>query len=111
MALRTGYAKYYGFSNNYLKDWPAVNENGDRWIVERGVKVLGCNSIGIESFYSADVGNVHHSILGTGICIVEELNLEDIADYGEKRWFFCWLPVLIKGAGGSFVRAVAKDFE
>ena len=109
MALRTGYAKYYGFNQNYLKDWPAINEDGAKWIVERGVKVVGCDSIGIESFYFPEGGNVHCTLLGAKVCIVEELNFEEIAEYGEKRWLFCWLPMLLKGAGGAFVRAVAID--
>ena len=112
MALRTGFAKYYGFNSNYLKDWPAINESGAKWIVERGVKLVGCDTLGIESFYFPEGGPlVHKELLGAKICIVEELNLEEIAPFGDKRWLFCWLPILLKGAGGSFTRAVAMDVE
>jgi kynurenine formamidase len=113
VALRTGYQKYYGFTQNYLKDWPAVDESGAQWLVDRKVKVYGCDTLGIESFYFPEGGpKAHKKILGAKICIVEELFLEEIGEFGEdKRWFFCWLPTLLKGAGGSFVRAVAMDVE
>lgn len=112
IALRTGYAKYFGYNQNYLKDWPAINDEAAKWIVERGVKLVGCDTIGIESYYFPEgAGKAHRTLLGAKICIVEGLNLEEIAKQGDRRWMFCWLPVLIKGAGGSFVRAVAMDVE
>ncbi|MGI5850196.1 MAG: cyclase family protein [Christensenellales bacterium] len=113
IAIRTGTDKYYGYNHNYMQDWPAINEDGAKWIVERGVKVVGVDSFGIETFHLPEgmPAKTHLTILGAKICIVEELNLEEIAQYGEKRWLFCWLPILIKGAGGSFVRAIAMDIE
>ena len=110
MALRTGDAQYYGRNRRYMKDYPAINVSGAKWIVERGVKVVGCDTYGIENFGLPDSGaRVHQTLLGAGVCIVEQINLEEIAPFGEKRWMFCWLPMLIKGAGGSLVRAVAMD--
>ena len=112
IAVRTGTGQYYGYNHNYMKDWPFINEEGAKWIVDKGVKVVGCDTLGIESFYMPEGGpKTHLTILGAGICIVEELNLEEIVQYGEKRWLFCWLPVLLKGAGGSFTRAIAMDVD
>lgn len=76
------------------------------------MKLVGCDTIGLEIFYFPEGGpKVHIKILEAKICIVEELSFEEIAAYGDKRWLFCWLPMLSKGAGGSFVRAVAIDLE
>jgi len=111
IALRTGYARYYGANKKYLMDWPALDESGVKWIIEHGVKVVGCDTIGIESFRFPNGPVVHHTLLGADILIVEELNLEEIVKFGTKRWLFCWMPVLLKGAGGCFARAVAIDCE
>lgn len=112
VALRTGYGQYYGFTRKYLYDWPAVDESGAKWLVERGVKVVGVDTLGIESYGFPKGGPVvHETILGAGIMIVEELNLEEIAPLGNKRWFFCWLPILLRDSGGCFVRAIAIDLE
>lgn len=112
VALRTGYAKYYGFNKKYLYDWPAIDESGAKWMVEHGVKVVGCDTLGVESFgFPAGGPVVHQTLLGSKILIVEELNLEEIVQFGSKRWLFCWLPLLLKGSGGCFTRAVAIDIE
>jgi len=112
IALWTGWQKYYGYNAMYLKDWPSIDESGANWIVEHGVKCAGCDTLGIERFgFPEGSALVHYKLLGEGVCILEELNLEEIGPMGDKRWLFCWQPVLLKGAGGSFARAVAMDVE
>ncbi|NLS45425.1 MAG: cyclase family protein [Firmicutes bacterium] len=112
VALRTGYGQYYGFNRKYLYDWPAIDKTGAEWMVERKVKVIGCDTIGIESYgFPAGGPVVHQTLLRANIMIVEELNLEEIVKFGTKRWLFCWLPILLQNAGGCFTRAVAIDVE
>lgn len=110
VALRTGYGAYYGFNRKYLMDWPAIDYSGAKWLVEHKVKVVGCDTIGIEEYGFKD-GIVHKTLLGAETMIVEELNLEEIAKFGSKRWKSIWLPILLKGGAGCFTRAIAIDDE
>ena len=50
IAVWTGNGKYYGYNHTYMMDWPAINEDGAKWIVDKGVKVVGVDSFGIETY-------------------------------------------------------------
>ena len=106
--LYTGRGKYRGFNEKYLKNWPSVDVTGARWIVERGVKIVGTDGLGIE-MYGFTTPEVHRTILGAEIPVVEEVYLEEIAPLGTKRWFFVCLPLLLKDAGGCLARVIAID--
>jgi arylformamidase len=112
VALRTGYGKFYGFNSKFIYDFPGIDSQSAKWFLDRRVKMLGVDTLGIErQDFPEGRGLAHETILGAGITIVEALNLEEIVHMGTKRWFFCWLPVLIQGAGGAFTRALAIDFD
>ena len=74
------------------------------WVVARGIKVLGCDLATPD-----DPGDmtrpVHLALLGRGILIIEELgNLEQLP---MPRFQFVGLPLKVRGATGSPIRAVA----
>lgn len=79
--------------------------SGAQWLLDRGVKALGTDTSILERD-NHDMGRpVHLYVLALGIPIIENLvNLEKI---GPKRFFFIGLPLRIKGASGSPIRAVA----
>jgi arylformamidase len=79
--------------------------SGAMWLLEKGVKALGTDTSILEKD-NQDMGRpVHLYVLGLGIPIIENLiNLEKI---GQKRFFFIGLPLRIKGASGSPIRAIA----
>ena len=106
--LYTGRGKYRGFNEKYLKNWPSVDENGAKWLVEHKAKIIGIDGLGIE-MYGFTEPVVHRTILGAGIPIVEEVYLEEIAKMGTKRWLFICLPLLLKDAGGCLARVIAID--
>jgi len=74
------------------------------WVVARGVKALGCDLATPDD--PRDMTRpVHLALLGRGILIIEELaNLEQLPAPGFQ---FVGLPLKIKGATGSPIRAVA----
>lgn len=74
------------------------------WAVARGVKVLGCDLATPDD--PRDMTRpVHLALLGRGILIIEELaNLEQLP---VARFQFVGLPLKVKGATGSPIRAVA----
>lgn len=73
------------------------------WVVARGIKVLGCDLATPDD--PRDMTRpVHLALLGRGILIIEELaNLERLP---AARFQFVGLPLKIKGATGSPIRAV-----
>lgn len=111
--LYTGWSRYRGFNKKYLKDFPALSEDGAQWLVDKGSKLIGTDALSIDLYgLPQDIGPIaHYIILGAGVPIIEELNLEQIARMGNKRWMFFCLPILLKGAGGSFARVIAIDEE
>lgn len=111
LMLYTGRGKDRGFNARYLKDWPGVDESGARWLVERQVKMVGTDSLAIEAYGFPPEGKPigHLTILGAGIPIIEEVFLEEIAPFGQKRWQFICLPLNLKAAGGSLARCLAID--
>lgn len=74
------------------------------WAVARGIKVLGCDLATPDD--PRDMTRpVHLALLGRGILIIEELgNLEQLA---VPRFQFVGLPLKVRGATGSPIRAVA----
>ena len=82
-----------------------VDETGAAWLLERGVKAVGIDI----AYFEGDLADlrrpVHMLVLGHGIPIVENLiNLERIP---AGRFTFVGLPLRIRGATGSPIRAVA----
>lgn len=79
--------------------------SGARWLADRGAKVLGTD-ISILERDNHDMGRpVHLFVLGRRIPIIE--NLVNLDRIGAHRFFFVGLPLKIRGATGSPIRAVA----
>jgi arylformamidase len=83
--------------------------SGARWLIAKGAKVLGTD-ISILERDNHDMGRpVHLLVLGERIPIIE--NLTNLDRIGARRFFFIGLPLKIRGATGSPIRAVAiTDF-
>ncbi len=82
-----------------------VDESGAAWLLDRGVKAVGIDL----AYFEGDLADlrrpVHLLVLGRGIPIVENLvNLELIP---RPRFTFVGLPLRIRDATGSPIRAVA----
>jgi kynurenine formamidase len=81
-----------------------LNREAAGWIVDRGVKALGCDLASPD-----DPGDltrpVHMILLGQEIPIMEHIaNLETLP---EARFLFVGVPLRIRGATGSPIRAMA----
>jgi kynurenine formamidase len=87
----------------FLEDWPGLSGEAAEYLVERGVSLVGCDTVSVDATVSGE-NPAHYALLGNEVCIVENLkNLERLPP-------FCLslaLPLKIKGGSGSPVRAVA----
>ena len=74
-------------------------------MLDRGDKATGNNQASFEAGLSDMRRPVHMVVLGRGVPIIENLiNLDQI---GQPRFTFIGLPLRIRGATGSPIRAVA----
>ena len=86
------------FPDNYV----AVTPDGARWIVDRGLRLVGVDFLSVEKDGPPDYP-VHHALLGGGTIIVEGLDLSRVEP--GPYTLYC-LPVRILGGDGGPARAV-----
>ena len=91
-------------SSEFHPDYTGVTEAGARYLVDRGVKVLGVDYLSVEEFKKRGAP-AHHVLLGGGTIVIEGLNLRDVeAGYYEM---FC-LPLRIVGSDGAPARVILR---
>lgn len=91
-------------SPEFHTDFVGVTEGGARFLVDRGVKVLGVDYLSVEQ-YKAPGAPAHHVLLGSGIIVIEGLNLRDVEPGTYEM--FC-LPLAVVGADGAPARVVLR---
>jgi arylformamidase len=81
-----------------------IHLSGDaaRWIVKRGIKLIGVDYLSVDSFDSGDKV-VHHTLLKAGVVIIEGLNLSHVTQ-GVYQ-LYC-LPLKIVDSDGAPARVV-----
>lgn len=102
--LRTPNSALWNNTGGFHEDYTYVTENGARYLVDQGVKVVGVDYLSVEQFHKAGAP-AHHALLGNGVIVIEGLNLSD-AEPGPYD-MYC-LPLRIAGADGSPARVVLK---
>ena len=108
--IRTGWIKYFHKPVKYTSHHdgcPGLVEEGAEWLVARGAKYIGADTIALEKTPSTNLP-VHVILLvNNGIHIIEAMNLEEIA--GDKVYEFLFMvsPLKIRGGTASPVRPIA----
>ena len=82
--------------------YAALTEDAARYLVSRGIALVGVDYLSIEP-YDSPGRPVHHILLGEGIAVVEGLDLSGV-EPGE--YTLACLPVKIIGVDGAPARAV-----
>jgi len=85
----------------FPEDYVAVTPEGARWLVDRGVRLIGVDFLSVERNGPPDFA-VHRTLLGNGTIIVEGLDLSAVAP-GE--YTFVCLPLRVVGGDGAPARA------
>ena len=81
---------------------PVIAANVPSWLQKNGVKLLGLDLPSVDEIDSKSLQN-HHALAGTGIAIVESLDLSGV---GPGIYNFAALPLKIAGGDGAPMRAV-----
>jgi kynurenine formamidase len=112
--VRTGWARNFGDAVAYLgkeSGVPGITEDAGRWLADRGVRAVGCDTTACEQIPPGaghSVLPVHRLLLvERGIYIMEHLALEDLAELGQHEFLFVVAPLRIVGGTGSPIRPVA----
>jgi len=104
LLLKTHNSRLWG-TPEFHTDFIGVTEGGARFLVDRGVKVLGVDYLSVEQ-YKTPGAPAHHVLLGGGTIVIEGLNLRDV-DPGIYE-MFC-LPLRIVGADGAPARVILRQ--
>jgi arylformamidase len=83
-----------------------LTPDGAAWLVERGVRLVGADTLSIEP--ATDDYPVHRVLLGAGVIIVEGLDLRAAAP---GRYQLACLPLRIAGGDGAPARAVLLPLD
>jgi arylformamidase len=83
------------------RDSGALTGDGAQWLVDRGVVLVGADTLSIEP--ETDAYPVHRILLGAGVVIVEALDLTGVAP---GSYQLVCLPLRIAGGDGAPARAV-----
>lgn len=89
-------------SSEFPERIPVIAPDVPAWLEARGVKLLGFDVPSVDEIDSKDLPN-HHALGAAGICILESLDLREVA---AGRYQLAALPLKIAGGDGSPVRAI-----
>lgn len=89
------------FDSQFNFDFVYLDDSGAELLTDKKIKAVGIDGLGIER--SQPHYGTHKTLLSNGIPIIEGLKLSDI---NEGVYTFIGLPLKIKGAEGSPIRAI-----
>jgi kynurenine formamidase len=110
--IRTGQARHYTDAGKYLHNYPGINLEAVRWLVEeKEVMLLGADNLSFEAFPPEREDNwvpVHTYLLAEkGVMFMEQMFLEDLSKEKVYEFAFIAASLKLKGASGSPMRPLA----
>ncbi|MGA8663453.1 MAG: cyclase family protein [Thermoplasmata archaeon] len=100
--FRTANSDRWGSGASFFPDYVALTLPAAEALVTRGVRLLGIDSLSVESDPSGKYP-VHHQLLGHGSLILEGLNLAGVAP---GKFVLECLPLRLEGGDGGPARAI-----
>lgn len=108
LLLRTGWSQHVGNPDYYRDEFPPVSPELGRWLVDRGVRLVGVEPPSVGDVHDLPaVTEIHKILLGGDVIIVEGLtNLDQLTD---DSCFFAAVPLPVAGGDGCPCRAFAIE--
>ncbi len=103
--IRTGWSCYWG-TEQYFHGFPALSAECAGRLAGLELKGVGIDAISVDPVEAAELP-AHQVLLGAGMILVE--NLARLAEVESESFVFVCLPLRLRGADGSPVRAVAIE--
>lgn len=88
---------------DFQKDYVALAPDAAEYMIKRGVKLVGVDYLSVAPF--DDLVPTHKTLLGSGIVIVEGLNLSEVS---QGRYTLYCLPLKLSGSDGAPARAILQ---
>lgn len=102
LLLRTSNSRDEAYLDGpFREDFAALTAEGARWVVERGLVLVGIDYLSIQRF--GDPPDTHQILLDAGVCILEGLDLRAV---GRGSYGLVCLPLPLVGAEAAPARAV-----
>ena len=104
----TGWSKKWASPWEYIRDYPGMDREAMEYLADRGVICVGADAPSIDSYAEVKTVRVQPAHI---VCREREiLNIENLGRVDlvpKHEYFFVGLPLKIKGASGSPIRAIA----
>ncbi len=107
--LRTGWGQYFEDAARFLSQahGPGPELDAARWLSSRRVFAAGSDTVAFERVPSPEMPVHVHLLVDSGIHIIENLNLEELARDSIYEFVFVGAPLRIRGATGAPLRPLA----
>ncbi|OLT18734.1 hypothetical protein BJF78_00860 [Pseudonocardia sp. CNS-139] len=83
--------------------WVGLAPDAARWVIDHDVELIGIDYLTIESPQRTDSWDTHHVLLGAGVLILENADLDAVEP---GRYELVCLPAKLADADASFARAI-----
>lgn len=114
--IRTGQAKHYENASRFLDNYPGINLDAVKWLVEdQQVMLLGADNLSFEAFPPEREDNwvpVHTYLLAEkGMMFIEQMFLEDLAKDKVYEFAFIASSLKLRGASAAPMRPIALSIK
>jgi len=108
VVVRTGKIQDFDNEAAFQAAEPGVGRKAALWLYEAGMAVLGTDTTGTEPLPFDDPAVTTHAamLVESGVHLIENLYLEEVAREGISEGLFIALPLKITGATGSWLRPI-----
>ncbi len=106
LLIHTGWDKKWK-TDDYTVGFPVLSVEAANYLTNFNLKGVGVDAISVDTIDSSEM-TVHHALLGAGMILVE--NLTNLSALPQSGFYFSSLPLKIKEADGSPIRAVAIEW-
>lgn len=113
VCINTGWGTLFMRDNGrYVGGEPGIGVDAASWLTEKGVVAIGADNMAVEVIpnprHPELVLPVHqHALVESGVYLIENLKLDELADQGRHEFCFVLLATKFKGATGCPVRPIA----
>ena len=83
--------------------WVGLSPEAAAWLIADGVELIGIDYLTIESHERTDTWDAHHALLGAGVLILENADLDAVP---AGAYELVCLPAKLVDADGAFARAI-----
>ncbi len=89
--------------NNFHEDYVYVSADGAKYLVEKGVILVGVDYLSVEGYHIGH--DTHKTLLGANVVVIEGLNLTDVIPGNYK---LIAMPIKIKNSDGAPSRVLLE---